>query len=138
MLEFISTLSIFLLIFVEIILTVFCVKKLQFFEAKVDEIHLKMLEGAKKVLEVNDEIQKIIIKTNKIIKIILNKKLHQIKRMIMMIIDIIQVIMLIKSFNLAKGARKINFKLLKNLAYARVIQQVLRKFLDFAQNLCAI
>lgn len=138
MLEFFTTLSIILLIFVEIAVTVFLCKKMQAFEAKIDEIHLKMLEGAKKVLEINEEIQKTIKKVNKIIKIISNKKLHQIKRLVMMIIDIIQVIMLIKSFNLAKGAKKINFKLLKNVAYAKIAQQVIKKFLDFAHNLCAI
>ena len=138
MLEFITTLSIFLLIFVEIILTIFCVKKLQVFEAKVDEIHLKMLESSKKVLEINDEVQQTIKKLNKIIKIISNKRLHQVKRLIMITIDIVQVILLVKSLNLSKGAKTINFKLLKNIAYARVAQQILRKFLDFAQNLCAI
>lgn len=138
MLEFISTLSIFLLIFVEIALTIFCVKKLQALEIKINELHLKMLEGAKKVLEVNDEVQKIIQKVNKIIKIISNKKLHQVKRLIMMTIDVIQVIMLLKSLNLSKGVKSINFKLLKNVAYARIAQQIIRKFMDFAQNLCAI
>lgn len=133
MLEFITTLSILLLIFIEIVLTIFCVKKLQAFEIKIDEINLKMLEGAKKVLEINDEIQKIIKKINKIIRILSNKKLHQAKRMIMMTIDVIQVIMLIKSFDLAKGKKKINFKLLKNVAYARITQQVLRKFLEIGR-----
>ena len=97
MLNFISTLSIFLLIFLEIALTIFCVKKMQILETKVNEMHLKMLENAKKILEINDEVKKTIKKTNKIIKILSNKKLHQIRKIIMMIVDIIQLIMLIKS-----------------------------------------
>ncbi|MBR5304516.1 MAG: hypothetical protein IKU37_06790 [Candidatus Gastranaerophilales bacterium] len=138
MLEFISTLSIFLLIFVEIVLTIFCIKKLHFFENKVNEIHVKMLERAQKLIEINDEIQKNLKKINKIIKIVSNKRFYQIKRLIMMIIDVVQVIMLVKSLNFAKGAKIIDYKLLKNIAYARIVQQVIRKFLDFAQNLCAI
>lgn len=138
MLEFIVTLSIFLLIFVEIALTIFLCKKLLAFEVKIDEIHIKMFEKAKQILEINDEIKKAISKTNKIIRIISNKKLHQIRRIIMMTIDIIQAVMFFKSLDLSKGSKSINFKMLRNLAYAKVIQQVIKRFIDFAQNLCAI
>lgn len=134
MLDFICV----LLIFIEIIFTVFCVKKLCALEIKVNEIHVKMLDGARKILEINDEIRNIIQKTNKIIKILANKRLHQIRRIIMYTIDIVQVIILIKSLNLQKGKKALNFKILKNLAYAKIIQQIIKKILDFTQNLCAI
>ncbi len=134
MLDFICV----LLIFIEIIFTVFCVKKLCKFEIQVNEIHAKMLDGARKILEINDEIRNIIQKTNKIIKILANKRLHQIRRIIMYTIDIVQVIILIKSLNLQKGKKALNFKILKNLAYAKIIQQIIKKILDFTQNLCAI
>lgn len=138
MLDIISTFSICLLIIVEIILTVFCVKKICFLENCVDEIHLKMLEKAKEILELNDEINKILKKINKVIRIISNKKFHQIKRLIMMIIDIIQMIFLLKSLNLSKGLKSVDFKLLRKIAYLKVGQQIFKKVLDFAQNLCAI
>lgn len=138
MIEFVSIISIFLLLFIEIALTVLCVRKILAFELKINEAHVKMLESAKKALEINDEIQNSIKKINKIFKILSNKKLYQIKKLVMMTIDIIQVIILIKSFDFSKGAKKINYKLLKNIAYARIIQQIFKKFLDFAQNLCAI
>ena len=136
--DFIYTFSIILLIFVEIFTTVFCVKKLLKYETKVDETHVKMLEKAKEILEINDEIQKTIVKINKVIRILSNKKLHQIKNIIMMTLDIIQVVILIKSLNFSKGIKSINFKTLQKLAYAKIGHQVAKKVLDFAQNLCAI
>lgn len=138
MLDIISTLSIYLLIFVEIFLTIFCVKKLQNFEAQVDKIHISMLENAKKILEVNDEIRKTLKKINKVMKIITNKRFHQIRRIIMITIDVIQITILIKSLNLSKGLKSIDFKVLKNIAYAKIGQEALKKIFDFAQNLCAI
>ena len=138
MLNIISTLSIFLLIFVEILLTVLCVKKLCALEVEVNEIHAQMLNRATKILEINDEIRKILKKTNKVVRILMNKKFHQIRKIIMMTIDVIQVILLLKSLNLSKGLKSVDVGLLKKLAYAKVGQQVLRKILDFAQNLCAV
>ena len=138
MLDIISILSIFLLIFVEIFLTVFCVKKIQVFQAQVEEFHIKMLNSATKILEINDEIRKSLKKINKVIRILMNKKFHQIRKILMMVLDVVQVILLLKSLNLSKGLKSIDVGLLKKLAYAKASQQVLRKILDFAQNLCAI
>ncbi|MBQ4646446.1 MAG: hypothetical protein IJB79_03775 [Candidatus Gastranaerophilales bacterium] len=107
-------------------------------DAKVDQIHIKMLEGAKKAFEINDEIRKTIKKINKIVKLLANERLHQIKRIIMMIVDTIQIIILLRSLDLTKGAKKIDYNMLKKLAFAKIIQQALKKFLDFAHNLCAI
>ena len=126
------------LIILEFVVAFFIVKGLIKLENKVNEIHITMLEKAKQVLEINDEIRKVLSKVNKVIKILTNKKLHQIKRIIMMSLDIIQVITLFKTLKISKGLKHIDYNLLKKLAYARVTQQVLRKILDFAQNLCAI
>lgn len=126
------------LIILEIITAFFIVKGLIKLENKVNEIHITMLEKAKQILEINDEIKKVLSKINKVIRILTNKRLHQIKRIIMMSLDIIQMITLIRTFKVSKGLKHIDFDLLKKLAYARVTQQVLRKILDFAQNLCAI
>lgn len=127
-----------LLIFFEIIFTVFCVKKIIELEIKVNEIHVKMLEGAKKILEINDEIRKIITKINKIIRILTNKKLHQIRRIIMMTLDIIQVTILIRSLNVSKGLKSIDFKVLKKLLYAKAGQEIIKKVLNAIQNLCVV
>lgn len=126
------------LITLEIITAFFIVKGLIKLENKVNEIHITMLEKAKQILEINDEIKKVLSKINKVIRILTNKRLHQIKRIIMMSLDIIQMITLIRTFKVSKGLKHIDYNLLKKLAYARVTQQVLRKILDFAQNLCAI
>lgn len=138
MLDIISTLSIYLLIFVEIFLTIFCVKKIQIFENKIDKIHVEMIEKATQILEVNDEIRKNLKKINKVIRILANKRFHQIRRIIMMTIDIVQLILLLKSLKLSKDLKKIDVGLLKKIAYAKIGQEVIRKFLDFAQSLCAV
>ena len=138
MLEIISIFSIFLLIIFEIIFTIFCVKIIRQCEKRVDEFHLAMLENAKKFLEVNDKIRKVLKKVNKAIKVLSNERLHQIKRIFMMSLDVIQVIILLRSLNLSKGVKSINFGNLKKLAYMRIVQQTLKKTLDFAHNLCAI
>ena len=127
-----------MLMIFEVIFTIFCVKKISKAQVCVEEIHVKMLEGAKKILEINDEIRKVLKKINKVVKIITNKKLHQIKRIIMLAMDIIQIIMLFRSLNLSKATKTLDLKLLKNIAFARIGQQIVRKVLDSVQNLCAI
>ncbi|MBE7707315.1 MAG: hypothetical protein E7Z88_01270 [Cyanobacteria bacterium SIG27] len=126
------------LIILEIVVAFFAIKGLIRLENKVNKIHITMLEKAKQILEINDEIRKVLSKINKVMRILTNKKLYQIKKIVMMSLDIIQLITLIKTFKLSKGLKSIDYNLLKKLAYARVTQQVLRKILDFAQNLCAI
>ena len=138
MLELISTLSLYLLIIFEIFFTVFCVKKILSFEKYIDEIHVKMLEGAKRVLEINDEVNKAIKKVNKIIKMISNKRFHQIKRIIMTTVDIVQIVILLKTLNIKKGIKEVDFKTLKKLALTGFSSGLIKKVLDFAQNLCAI
>ena len=97
-----------------------------------------MLEKAKKILEINDEIQKVVKKINQVIRIITNKRFHQIKKILMISLDIIQVIMLLKSLNLSKGLKSLDINKLKKVIYARITQQALKKGLDFIQSLCAI
>ena len=133
-----STLSIYLLIIFEIILTIFCVKKIRIFEEKIDNIHLQMIEVATQVLKINDTIIKTLKKVNKVVRILTNKKFHQIRKIIMMTIDIIQAIILLKSLNLSKGLKSIDIRILKKLAYAKITQQVIKKLLDFVQSLCAV
>lgn len=138
MLDFITIVSIFLLIFFEIIFTLFCIKKIRQCEKKVDDFHLKMIENATRILEINDEIKKTLKKINKVIRILTNKKFHQIKRIIMMAIDIIQAIILIKSLNLSKGLKSVNYSNLKKLAYLKIVQKIIGKIINSIHNLCAI
>ncbi|MBQ9150314.1 hypothetical protein IJX73_05225 [bacterium] len=126
------------LIILEIVVAFFAIKGLIRLENKVNKIHITMLEKAKQILEINDEIRKVLSKINKVMRILTNKKLYQIKKIVMMSLDIIQLITLIKTFKLSKGLKSIDYNLLKKLAYARIGQQILKKALDFAQNLCAI
>lgn len=127
-----------LLIIFEIIFTVYFVKILIQLENKVNIFHAKMLEIATATLQTNDKIKNVLTKFNKIVRIITNKKFHQIKRIVLMTSDIIQTILLIKSLNLSKGLKSINLNLLKKVTFARIGQQIIKKFLNFLQNLCTI
>lgn len=126
------------LIICEIIFTVFCVKKFKQAQNFVELNHIKMLECAKNILEFNDQIRKTLKKTNKIIRVLTDKRLHQTRRIIMLTLDIIQLVILIKSLDLSKGLKSINYSNLKKIALTKITQQIIKRFLDFAQNLCAI
>ena len=130
---FFSLICIFL-IFITLPSVTFLIK----LEARVNECHVKMLENARKMLEINDEVRRTIKKVNKVLRILSNKKLHQVKNSIMLLFDIIQIIMLIKSFNLSKNSKSINFKLLRYIAYAIIGQEIFRKTLNSVQNFCTI
>ena len=120
---FISLLCI-LLIFI----TLPAVQALIRLEIKVNELNATMLNKAREVLELNDEVQKTLKKVNKVLRILTNKRTHQIKSMVFMVLDIVQVIMLLKSLQIDKNTRKIDFPLLRKVAYARIAQEILKRF----------
>ena len=96
------------------------------------------IDKARKILEINDEIKSTIKKINKVLRILSNKRIHQIKHFILFTFDIIQAILLLKSLKLSKEAKSIDFKMLRYIAYAKIGQEILRKILASAQNFCAI
>ena len=142
MLNFIFTLLIIFLIVFEIFATYFLVKYLVALEKKIDEFHLKLIETSQIILEINDEINKILKKINKVVKFIANKRIYQIKNIVLGVINIVQIVLLFKSLKIEKGAdkliKKLDFKVLKKVAIINISQKIIKKFLDVAQNLCAI
>ena len=121
-----------------IFITLPCVQALIKLEVKVNELNANMLNKAREILEINDEVRKVLKKVNKVFRILTNKRLHQIKQIVMMSMDIIQAIMLIRSLQMAKVSKKISFSLLRKIAYARVGQEIIKKILNSIQNFCAI
>ena len=130
---FISLLCI-LLIFI----TLPSVQALIKLEVKVNELNATMLNKAREMLEINDQVQTTLKKVNKVLRILSDKRIHQIKNMVFMTMDIVQAVMLLRSLKVAKGKKKIDFPLLRKIAYARIAQEILRKLLSGLQNFCAI
>ena len=130
---FISLLCI-LLIFI----TLPSVQALIKLEVKVNELNATMLNKAREMLEINDQVHTTLKKVNKVLRILSDKRIHQIKSMVFMTMDIVQAVMLLRSLKVAKGKKKIDFPLLRKIAYARIAQEILRKLLSGLQNFCAI
>ena len=98
------------LIFFEIILTTLCIIKIINIEKKVKILHEKLILTFNMILAINKQIKTTITKINKVVSFITNKKLIKISQIIKITVDIVQIIILVRSLNLSKGLKSINYK----------------------------
>ena len=117
------------LIFFEIILKTLCVIKITEAEKEVKKLHKKLILTFNLILKINEQIKTTISKINKVVSFITNKKLIKISQIIRTIIDIIQIILLLRSLNLSKGLKSINYKNIKKLILIETSRRILRKIL---------
>ncbi len=117
------------LIFFEIILTTLCVIKIINIEKKVKILHEKLILTFNMILAINKQIKTTITKINKVVSFITNKKLIKISQIIRTTIDIIQIILLVRTLNLSKGFKSINYKNIKKLLLIETSRRILRKIL---------
>ncbi len=117
------------LIFFEIILTTLCIIKIIEIEEKVKMIHNKLILTFNMILTINKQIKSTITKINKVVSFITNKKLIKISQIIKITVDIVQIIILIRSLNLSKGLKSINYKNIKKLLLIETSRRILRKIL---------
>lgn len=125
MLDFVCIFSIFL----EVILTTVIINRVIKFEKKVEEINKKLIEAGNVIVVAVKKVTNIVSKINKIASFVTNKKIWQIKRFIILTIDIIQFIVLIRSLNFSKGLKSINYKNLKKLLFAQALRGLIRNIL---------
>lgn len=118
-----------IVIFFEIILTALCVVKLIEFEKKCIQINEKLILTGDIILAANEKIKAAITKINKVVSFITNKKLIKIGQILRITIDVIQVILLIRSLNLSKGFKSINYENIKKLLFIETSRRILRKIL---------
>ena len=118
-----------IVIFFEIILTALCVVKLIEFEKKCLQINEKLILTGDIILAANEKIIAAITKINKVVSFITNKKLIKIGQILRITIDVIQVILLIRSLNLSKGFKSINYENIKKLLFVETSRRILRKIL---------
>ena len=117
------------LIFFEIILTTLCIIKIIEIEEKVKMIHNKLILTFNMILTINKQIKSTITKINKVVSFITNKKLIKISQIIKITVDIVQIIILVRSLNLSKGLKSINYKNIKKLLLIETSRRILRKIL---------
>ena len=125
MLDFVCIFSIFL----EVILTTVIINRVIKLEKKVEEINKKLIEAGNVIVIAVKKVTNIVSKINKIASFVTNKKIWQIKRFIILTIDIIQFIVLIRSLNFSKGLKSINYKNLKKLLCAQALRGLIRNIL---------
>lgn len=117
------------LIFIEITLTTLCVVKLIEFEKKCIQINEKLILTGDIILAANEKIKAAITKINKVVSFITNKKLIKIGQILRITIDVIQIILLIRSLNLSKGFKSINYENIRKLLFVETSRRILRKIL---------
>lgn len=125
MLDFVCIFSIFL----EVILTTVIINRVIKLEKKVEEINKKLIETGNVIVIAVKKVTNIVSKINKIASFVTNKKIWQIKRFIILTIDIIQFIILIRSLDFSKGLKSINYKNLKKLLFAQALRGLIRNIL---------
>lgn len=120
-----------LLIILEIFFTVFCVQKILICEKKVEELNEKVIAWGKIIIEFHQKLNSVIEKINKVVSIFTNKKFIQIKKIIQITIDIVQIIILFRSLDFSKGLKKaFNFKNAKKILLAQITRELARKVLS--------
>ena len=129
-----KNISIIAIIIFEIAITVFAVIKLRELEQKVDKAHEKMLIISTEVLILNDKIKEIMIKINKVLKFITNKRFYQVISILKTAFNTVQIILLIRSFDFSNG-KLFNYKNIKKLFVSEIIRRFIRKILLNTANL---
>lgn len=120
-----------LLIILEVILSTIIVLKLIELEKRVVLINEKLTASSKIIFVVNDKIKKTITTINKFVSIVTNKKFIQISKIIRITLNIIEIIILLRSLDLSKGLKSINYKNIKKLVFAQIVRKMLRKAFNY-------
>ena len=123
-----------LLIILEVILSTIIVNKLIVFEKQVVALNNKLIASSKMILIINNKIKKTITTLNKFVSVITNKKFIQVQKIIRITINIIEIVVLLRSLNLYKGIKSINYKNIKKLLLAQVIRKMIRKSINYLAN----
>ena len=123
-----------LLIILEVILSTIIVNKLIVLEKQVVALNNKLIASSKMILIINNKIKKTITTLNKFASVITNKKFIQVQKIIRITINIIEIVVLLRSLNLSKGIKSINYKNIKKLLLAQVIRKMIRKSINYLAN----
>ena len=121
-----------ILIFLEIAIVYYIILKVTTFEKKVIELNKRLIITGQEINKIHIELQQTVRKVNKVVRIFTNKKFIHAKKVITVVIDIIQIVMLLQSFNLSMGLR-FNLKNIKKLFLTGAVRGLVAKIF---QRLC--
>lgn len=131
MIDFVCIFSIFL----ELVLTCLVVYLLIILEKKIVQLNVSLLETGEMILLANQKIKNTILKINKIVSFITNKKVAQARKIFALTVDIIQIIIFIRSLDFSKGFKSINFSNIKKLLLAQTIRSFIKNILKNSTKL---
>lgn len=117
-----------LLIILEIFLTIYCVRKLLEYNKKIVVLNNELKLYGDLFLRQLIQFRKSIKKINKVVFFITNEKFLRIKKIVSLVIEAIQIIILIRSFKYKKGL-KFNFENLKKLFFSQAFKAILDKII---------
>ena len=117
-----------LLIILEIFLTIYCVRKLFEYNIKIVVLNNELKLYGDLFLRKLIQFRKSIKKINKVVFFITNEKFLRIKKIVSLVFEAIQIIILIRSFKYKKGL-KFNFENLKKLLFSQAFKAILDKII---------
>lgn len=117
-----------LLIILEIFLTIYCVRKLLEYNKKIVVLNNELKLYGDLFLRKLIQFRKSIKKINKVVFFITNEKFLRIKKIVSLVFEAIQIIILIRSFKYKKGL-KFNFENLKKLFFSQAFKAILDKII---------
>ena len=117
-----------LLTILEIFLTIYCVRKLLEYNKKIVVLNNELKLYGDLLLRQLIQFRKSIKKINKVVFFITNEKFLRIKKIVSLVFEAIQIIILIRSFKYKKGL-KFNFENLKKLFFSQAFKAILDKII---------
>ena len=116
------------LIVTEIVLTYITVVKLLEIEKKVVVYNEKLVYYGNIITSAHIKITDTIHKINSVVSVFTNKRFIQIKNIISVTIDIIQLVLLVKSLNFSKGVTY-NLRNIKKILFTQITREILKKLI---------
>ncbi len=126
---------IIILIFFEIALCYFAITKIPELNRKIIKLNEIVIEKGKIIDDIHKKIQTITKRVNFFVSIITNKKLWRIKKIISSIISVVELLIILRSFNFKKGV-KFNLKNVKKLLFTGLSKQVIKKLINYLSFAC--
>jgi len=124
-----------ILIFLEIAGLYFAIFKIIELDKKIQDYSKIIAKKGKIINEIHLKIQKNIRNINKVVAFLKNEKLWKIKRAISASISIIELVIVLRSFNFRKGV-KFNLKSFKKLLFTRLSKKIIKKIFSFIALSC--
>ena len=126
-----NCLSLIIVIFVEIVLTVFAVLKLEKARKTIKNLNEQLKIFAQTILVSFVKVKNIMTKTNKLVAFVTNKKLVRIHSVLKILATFLQILIFIKTLDFSKGMKNLNFKNLKKILLSELAKNLTFKVINY-------